>query len=190
MKLFVFIFAMLAVAVNEQDKKILNIQTLPSQVFCKRDRGQRCKGTKIDIGGNQFLCEKNGKWVHEVFNQKKTRAGVPGGAQCTDAANTTCFADRGHCNQYTIKGEEMDRVCPGTCGDTSFISYDVSHSNVLFISESCDGCRCQDANHVHKYCPFWAQYCDSPGSAFVCHLCFFCALMYSDLFYISLIMVF
>ena len=44
----------------------------------------------------------------------------------------------------------------------------------MFMSESCDGCRCQDANQWHKYCPFWAQYCDSPGSAFVCLASFLC----------------
>jgi len=113
-------------------------------VICRKDKGNPCKKrTRIGIGKGESLCQnKKGDWIHIIKNGK--RAQGPGGAPCTDAANATCSADRGHCNQYTVKGEEMDRVCPGTC-------------------ESCDGCRCQDANQWHKYCPFWAQYCNSPG---------------------------
>jgi len=69
----------------------------------------------------------------------------PGGPPCTDtAAADQCEADRGHCNQFTEAGANMERVCQGTC-------------------DSCDSCRCQDSSEWHKYCPFWSQYCSSTG---------------------------
>ena len=57
-----------------------------------------------------------GEWVKI---ERKSRIG-PQGPPCEDdaalAANGSCSADRGHCSQYTTKGQEMDRDCPGTCG--------------------------------------------------------------------------
>jgi len=79
---------------------------------------------------------------------KVSKRSKPNGPPCTDdpslSANGTCAADRGHCQQYTNAGVDMDRVCPETC-------------------ESCDACRCQDDSQWHTYCPFWAQYCSSSG---------------------------
>merc|ERR1712106_347381 len=84
----------------------------------------------------------DGKWV------PIEKRGGPPGPPCEDdrmlLAQGFCSANQGQCNQYTKKGVEMDKDCPGTCG-------------------SCDGCRCQDHSQWHTYCPFWAQYCDSPG---------------------------
>jgi len=88
-----------------------------------------------------MVCKRR-QWVPKI-----RRAG-PGAPPCEDnpsMANNTCPADRGHCKQFTERGEEMDRDCPGTC-------------------ESCDGCRCQDNPQWHKYCPYWTQYCLNPGT--------------------------
>jgi len=123
--------------------------TLVIVVFSNEDKGCQEKETVIIKKGKERLRCKEGVWEHQVKKKKKwipasKKRASPGGAPCMDAAKATCSADRGHCNQYTEMGEEMERICPGTC-------------------ESCDGCRCQDNKQWHKYCPYWAKYCDSPG---------------------------
>merc|ERR1712106_1200468 len=120
MKIVILIFAILAI-----------------QVF-----GDNCKeGEKKKLTPGLWMKCKEGEWV-------KIETRRPGGPPCTDDPSKslagTCSADQGHCSQYTVKGAEMDRDCPGTC-------------------ESCDGCRCQDDNQWHKYCPFWKKFCGSAG---------------------------
>ena len=65
--------------------------------------------------GLTMMC-KNGIWVKR---EKRTKNG-PQAPPCEDnvalAANGTCSSKKEHCNQFTIKGKEMDRDCPGTCG--------------------------------------------------------------------------
>ena len=50
-----------------------------------------------------------------------------GESPCTDdpslSANGTCSADRGHCQQYTDAGADMDRDCPETCGIIYYIIF-------------------------------------------------------------------
>ena len=61
------------------------------------------------------------KCKHGVWVPQEKRAG-PGAPPCVDnpalMANGSCSANakEGHCNQYTVKGQEIDRDCPGTCG--------------------------------------------------------------------------
>merc|ERR1712106_641012 len=102
-------------------KIVILIFALAIQVFgdnCKE--GERKKLTK----GLYMKCEE-GEWV-----KIEKRAG-PGGPPCKDDPSKslagTCSADQGHCSQYTVKGAEMDRDCPGTC-------------------ESCDGCNWMTSN--------------------------------------------
>merc|ERR1719153_1471168 len=99
------------------------------------------EGDKKKLGpGLLMLCDANGKWVPIEKGRAK-----PGAPPCEDSISADqCEADRGHCSQYTEAGQKMEVTCPGTC-------------------ESCDGCRCQDNSQWHKYCPFWSQYCGSPG---------------------------
>jgi len=85
---------------------------------------------------------KNNTW-----KAKQKKAG-PGGPPCEDnpalEADGTCSALKGDCLQFTEKGAEMDRDCPGTCG-------------------SCDNCKCQDSSQWNQYCSFWTNFCASPG---------------------------
>merc|ERR1719309_1766844 len=99
------------------------------------------EGDKRKLGpGLLMLCDDNGKWVPIEKGRAK-----PGAPPCEDSISADqCEADRGHCSQYTEAGQKMDVTCPGTC-------------------ESCDGCRCQDNSQWHKYCPYWAQYCNNLG---------------------------
>jgi len=102
------------------------------------------KGEKVTLErGLTMVCKGDNTWIPKG---KKVRSGKkPGGPPCQDSASPDqCQADRGHCNQFTEAGSEMERVCPGTC-------------------DSCDGCRCQDSAQWHQYCPYWAQYCSSTG---------------------------
>jgi len=84
-----------------------------------------------------------------VWKPQEKRAG-PGAPPCVDnpvlVENGSCLdnAKKGHCNQFTVKGQEMDRDCPGTC-------------------ESCDECRCMDSVQWHSYCGYWSQYCNDTG---------------------------
>merc|ERR1712106_814129 len=118
MKIFFLIFAILAI-----------------QVF-----GDICEeGEKQKLTKGLYMKCIDGEWV----KVEKRKSG-PGGPPCTDDPSKSCSADQGHCSQYTVKGAEMDRDCPGTC-------------------EACDGCRCQDDSQWHKYCPFWKQFCGSVG---------------------------
>ena len=61
------------------------------------------------------------KCKHGVWVPQEKRAG-PGAPPCVDnpalMANGSCSANakEGHCNQYTVKGQEIERDCPGTCG--------------------------------------------------------------------------
>jgi len=94
------------------------------------------------------VCSANegyNSWVPRGKNLRDRSGKKPGGPPCQDSASQDqCLADRGHCNQFTEAGSEMERVCPGTC-------------------DSCDRCRCQDSAQWHKYCPYWAGYCSSLG---------------------------
>merc|ERR1712025_1142361 len=110
------------------------------------------KGEKVTLEkGLHMACSANeghNSWVprgKKVENEKERSGKKPAGPPCQDSASPDqCQADRGHCNQFTEAGSEMERVCPGTC-------------------DSCDGCRCQDSAQWHKYCPYWAGYCSSQG---------------------------
>jgi len=99
------------------------------------------KGDKQRLGdGLVMLCTADDTW-----EPKEKRRAMPGAPPCEDSVSADqCQANRGHCNQYTEAGQNMEVTCPGTCG-------------------FCDGCRCQDSSQWHKYCPYWSQYCDSPG---------------------------
>ena len=65
------------------------------------------------VKGLKMKCLK-GQWV------PVQRRGGPSGPPCEDdaslSAQGTCSADKGHCSQYTQKGAQMDKDCPGTCG--------------------------------------------------------------------------
>jgi len=117
---------------------VLLFAALAIQIFA-----QECKEKKSLIlkDGLKMKCRR-GKWI------PIEKRGGPSGPPCEDdsslLAQGVCSSERGHCNQYTDKGVKMDTDCPGTCG-------------------SCDGCRCQDASQWHTYCPYWEQYCSSPG---------------------------
>ena len=55
-----------------------------------------------------------GKAIETKENSRKKNPGAP---PCEDSVSVDqCQADRGHCNQFTEAGQEMQRVCPGTCG--------------------------------------------------------------------------
>ena len=102
-----------------------------------------------------------GKWK---ARQSESRAGGSPGKPCEDSAvvgQAQCEADRGHCQQYTQAGAAMDKDCAGTCGGLAQSFYVGSHS--LVIIGSCDSCKCQDNHQWHQFCPYWAQYCDTPG---------------------------
>jgi len=102
---------------------------------------QECKEKKsLNLKDGLKMKCRRGKWI-----PIEKRSG-PSGPPCEDDSSllAQCSNERGHCQQYTDKGVKMDKDCPGTCG-------------------SCDSCRCQDAFQWHAYCPYWAQYCDSPG---------------------------
>jgi len=103
---------------------------------------------KIKLGKSLFMECVDKSWVPRgkaIETKEKSRKKNPGAPPCEDSVSADqCQADRGHCNQFTEAGQEMDRVCPGTC-------------------ESCDGCRCQDSSQWHQYCPYWSQYCDDSG---------------------------
>ena len=77
--------------------------------------GEDCKeGEKVRLQkGLQMRCI-GGVWI-----AKEGRAG-PNAPPCQDdpalGANGTCSAQQGHCLQFTVKGAEMDKDCPGTCG--------------------------------------------------------------------------
>ena len=61
-----------------------------------------------------MVC-KNESWVP----MKKRRSAGQMGLPCQDdlsVGSAQCSADRGHCNQFTVKGTEMNRDCAGTCG--------------------------------------------------------------------------
>eukprot|EP00092_Neocalanus_flemingeri_P014015 GFUD01015120.1.p1 GENE.GFUD01015120.1~~GFUD01015120.1.p1 ORF type:complete len:423 (-),score=74.35 GFUD01015120.1:253-1521(-) len=92
----------------------------------------------------EMKCVK-GKWIKK---ERRGGGGQPGAPPCQDdpamAANGTCEADRAECLQFSEKGAKMDKDCPGTC-------------------ESCDDCKCQDSYKWHRFCSYWAQYCQTPG---------------------------
>jgi len=116
---------------------VLTVICLAFAQKCKN--GQQFRLTKLIT----MKCAKK-SWKAIIKGDK--RAG-PGGPPCEDnpsLPNGTCSADRGHCMQFTVKGTQMDKDCPGTC-------------------DSCDGCRCQDNHQWHKYCTYWSEYCDHPG---------------------------
>ena len=73
-------------------------------------------GEKVKLKKGLWMKCSEGEWEKI---ERKSRIG-PQGPPCEDdaalAANGSCSADRGHCSQYTTKGQEMDRDCPGTCG--------------------------------------------------------------------------
>ena len=76
---------------------------------------KNCKdGKRLKLDDGLVMRCKNNTWI-----PKQKRAG-PGGPPCEDnptlKANGTCSALRGDCLQFTDKGAEMDRDCPGTCG--------------------------------------------------------------------------
>ena len=77
-------------------------------------------------------CEE-GIWVKI---ERKDRIG-PQGPPCEDdaalAANGTCSTAKGHCLQYTEKGKEMDRDCPGTCGKFLQNRIDLNNFNPRFL---------------------------------------------------------
>merc|ERR1719300_1646265 len=86
-------------------------------------------------------------WLTLIKEKNTRKGGPPGPAPCVDAPgmSDTCAADRGHCLQYTVEGNRMDKDCAGTCG-------------------SCDSCRCQDSSRWYQYCPGWTQYCEDGGA--------------------------
>ena len=63
-------------------------------------------------------CSENNIWVPIMKKQKKMNRATVATIPCEDSVDDDdrCMADRGHCHQFTIAGEKMDRVCSGTCG--------------------------------------------------------------------------
>ena len=99
---------------------------------------QECqKGDVLHLSNQVKMKCKNGVWV-----PREKRAG-PGAPPCIDnpalVANGICSANakEGHCNQFTVKGKEMDRDCPGTCGEITRVKISVTP---FFLSASCDTC--------------------------------------------------
>ena len=61
---------------------------------------------------------------------QKDKRGKSKAAPCTDAKTEDwCLAEKGHCNQFTDKGMEMERDCSGTCGQIN-IYPETNFSNI------------------------------------------------------------
>eukprot|EP00091_Calanus_sinicus_P003600 TRINITY_DN13773_c0_g1_i1.p1 TRINITY_DN13773_c0_g1~~TRINITY_DN13773_c0_g1_i1.p1 ORF type:complete len:139 (-),score=5.02 TRINITY_DN13773_c0_g1_i1:48-464(-) len=116
---------------------ILLFVSFAAKIFADDCGGEKYK----ELGNGVVMRCRKGVW-------RVSKRSQPKGPPCSDdpslSANGTCLAERGHCQQFTVAGADMDRDCPETC-------------------ESCDACRCQDSSQWHSYCPFWAQYCGSTG---------------------------
>ena len=68
-----------------------------------------------------MVCTKNNIWEPTGKAMKRDRA-RPGARPCEDSIEEdVCLVDRGHCQQYTKKGQDMDRICPGTCCKCVFL---------------------------------------------------------------------
>ena len=80
------------------------------------------KGEKFKLEkGLRMVCLKN-SWVPKGKSYLAMTRSDPGGPPCADSVGVDqCLADRGHCNQYTSAGKDMEQVCPGTCGMTYLI---------------------------------------------------------------------
>ena len=74
---------------------------------------QDCKkGENVTLEEGLVMKCKKGKW-----KLKGDRAAAnPGAPPCEDNPSVSCAVQNGNCNQYTQKGIDMDRDCPGTCG--------------------------------------------------------------------------
>jgi len=104
---------------------------------------EECVGKrKVKLDKDITMQCRGGIW--KAVQRKSALASKPCEDNAELSANGTCSADRGHCQQFTQKGSEMDRSCPGTC-------------------DSCDACKCQDSHQWHQYCSYWQQYCHEPG---------------------------
>ena len=75
---------------------------------------------KINLGKRLFMKCVDKSWVpggKAIENKGNSRKKNPGAPPCEDSVSADqCQADRGHCNQFTEAGQEMERVCSGTCG--------------------------------------------------------------------------
>ena len=73
-------------------------------------------GDRVKLQRGLFMVCQNGTWIE---HQTRGRSG-PSAPPCEDDPahldNGSCSANRENCYQYTVKGAEMDRDCPGTCG--------------------------------------------------------------------------
>jgi len=113
----------------------LTIQSMESNGDCPRRAVKLSQGVRM-------ICKK-GEWKALVKNRKGKISSPP----CEDNPSVpagSCSVDAGHCHQNTEDGARMERDCAGTC-------------------DTCDSCRCQDSTQWFKYCPYWSQYCASPG---------------------------
>ena len=70
----------------------------------------------MKLGKDLLMRCHNGSW--KAVQKKSGLASKPCEDNSVLSANGTCSADRGHCSQFTDKGAEMDRSCPGTCGQS------------------------------------------------------------------------
>ena len=63
-----------------------------------------------------MVCIKNA-WVPKGKAYLEMARSDTEAPPCADSVGVDqCLSDRGHCNQYTKAGQEMDKVCPETCG--------------------------------------------------------------------------
>ena len=69
---------------------------------------------------------KKGSW-----KVKEARAD-PGAPPCEDNPDISCVDNEGQCNQFTEKGNEMERDCPGTCGHSTN-NQNCVHFNSIFL---------------------------------------------------------
>merc|ERR1712179_260915 len=115
----------------------LTIQSMKSNGDCPEKAVKLTKDVRM-------ICN-DGEW--EPVVKKRNKKGRISSPPCEDNLSLpagSCSADAGHCHQHTEDGARMERDCAGTC-------------------DTCDSCRCQDSSQWFKYCPYWAQYCASPG---------------------------
>lgn len=123
------------------------ISILTAHCHCQyAESGSVCvEGEDIPLSKGLKMTCLEGKWE---ARQSESRAGGNPGKPCEDSTlvgQAQCQADREHCQQFTQAGAAMDKNCAGTCG-------------------TCDSCKCQDNHQWHQYCPYWAQYCHTPGA--------------------------
>ena len=62
------------------------------------------------VGTSKKIKCRQGRW--SPVQKRAALTSTP----CEDSLNATCLIDKAYCNQYTEKGAEMEKSCPGTCG--------------------------------------------------------------------------